>query len=112
MSVYKLALPKTALASKTVNVFLRTQAPDGQFQGWSKKHSLHGNTTEVPIVFNVVGLSQVKVNYSGVFNRLLGNFRVQQSTFHVTTGKSFSTDTMSQGQPGAHHASITAVEFG
>ena len=87
--MYNLTLPETAHSSNPPSVFMRAQASDGQFQKWSNLHTspLEKNVTAVPIDFDWIGLYQVKVIFHSVFNGILGRFRVEQATFHVTTGQ-------------------------
>ena len=68
---------------------MRAQASDGQFQNWSNVHTspLQKYVTAVSIDFDWIGLYQVKVISISIFNGILGPFRIEQSTFHVTTGE-------------------------
>ena len=87
--MYNLTLPETAHSSTPPSVFIRAQASDGQFLNWFELPTspLQKNVTAVPIDFDWIGLYQVKVISLSVFNGILGRFRVEQTTFHVTTGE-------------------------
>ena len=87
--MYNLTLPETAHSSNPPSFFIRAQASDGQFLNWFELPAspVQNNVIAVPIDFNWIGLFQVKVISFSIFNGIFGRFRVEQSTFHVTTGE-------------------------